>query len=107
MAGPARRRVPPVPPRKPKGKPQPAVPYKDISALTGVKIGAGGIKPADKITTEIAKKPVLNAQARERQRLLKAQGYNIVVDGIWGARSQEAWNAYKRQVRAEQKRAAA
>lgn len=35
-----------------------------------------------------------NDWVRRRQRFLRAAGYNIAVDGIWGSASQAAWNRY-------------
>lgn len=35
-----------------------------------------------------------NAWVITRQRLLRALGFNVAVDGVWGAASQTAWNRY-------------
>ncbi|MBA2726539.1 MAG: hypothetical protein H0U53_11155 [Actinobacteria bacterium] len=42
-----------------------------------------------------AKQKKANAETLRRQKLLVSLDYKIVVDGIWGPRSQKAWNDYK------------
>ena len=40
-----------------------------------------------------------NEQALSNQRILKDEGFDIVVDGIWGPKSQEAWDKHTKSPR--------
>lgn len=53
--------------------------------------------PADQWSPEANRRRAHRRQeVLRRQRLLAAHGYKIVPDGIWGPRSQRAWNQYLR-----------
>lgn len=89
-----RKRQPPKPRQKIKG----AGNVSAVQAVTGVKQR----DPAHPYTPTAQEQAVQNTQTKRtlsRQRLLKAAGYNVVVDGIWGPKSQKAWDDYKQHPR--------
>lgn len=69
----------------------------------GSKAGGGGgashpdSKAGGRGPGEIARGRKLRQQIIARQRLLRAAGYGVVVDGNWGTRSQRAWRLYSQR----------
>jgi hypothetical protein len=60
----------------------------------------GGGNPPKASSSPKPKAPKLQGAGNSvlaRQRLLRAAGYAVVLDGIWGPRSQSAWKAYQRK----------
>lgn len=78
--------------RDERGRPIPAAGGASINTGTGRITGTGKAERA----AEAAANPVSHqsSEALRRQRLLRAAGFKVVADGVWGPRSQAAWNMY-------------
>src|SRR4051812_19482713 len=88
-------RAPPEPPRKPKPKRAPRPTRPDDRA--GPRTTPPPKHPASVGAAQVAAEVARHAPDPEilrRQRLLRAHGYPVVVDGIWGPASQRAWHQY-------------
>ena len=92
---------PPKPPtRKKKRKPVKQGTRRERDPKFGLDRLVPEVKDPIKVAVEQARPAAVNRRERQfeetlrRQRLLAQQGLGVVVDGVWGPRSQKAWNDY-------------
>lgn len=76
------------PPRRPR-KHRPTRPDDRAGPRTVPTPSKPPVRPDDRAGPRTADNDVLR-----RQRLLRAAGYDVVVDGVWGSKSQAAWERY-------------
>lgn len=84
----------PSPPRKPR-KPRPVRPDDRPGPRTVPTPAPKPVRPDDRPGPRTVPTPARpDAEVLRRQRLLRAAGYPVVVDGVWGAASVAAWARY-------------
>lgn len=91
------KKAPPQPAVKATAPPDPGN-FGDLVGLKDPATGKNLVAPTSLKPKTPAQMGPGHGQTLQRQRILKLAGFAIVVDGIWGPRTQKAWRDYQRGV---------